>query len=201
MCEPITLSAAGSAIAGAASSAIAAATSTGGMAALSAGSAIVGHMGASQAARDQNRAYLANADSAIVAFQDDIEASNLDAMSTQEAATQRRLAASAEGLAARSASRVSAGERGAGGYSAAALYRDIGFQEGQNISAIDRNAELDDQRGRLRGRAINAGAQSRINSVRRARGPGLASLGLNLASTAVGAYTMGQRRKENLNGE
>ena len=200
MCEPVTLGAIGTAVAGAASSAMAAATSTAGMVAMSAGSAVIRHMGQAQAAGDQNSLYRANTDSAIVAYQGDIEASNLEAMTSQEGASQRRLAASAEGLAARSSSRVSAGERGAGGYSAAALYRDLGFQEGQNIAAIDRNAELDVQRGRLRGQAAQAGAQSRINSVRRARGPNLATLGLNLASTAVGAYSMGQSRAAAMNG-
>lgn len=178
MCEPMTIIAATSA-------------------ALSATQSVVGFMGAAQQANQMNAAYEANADAAIVAMQDDIEASNLDLMAAQENATQRRLQTQAEGLAARGTSRTAAGERGVGGLSVAALQRDLGFQEGQNIAAINRNATLNQQRHRLQTRGATDAAQSRINSAPRSNGPSLLALGVNLAQAGLDGYTMRSNLRAN----
>lgn len=159
-------------------------------AAMSATQAVVGYMGAAQQARQTNNAYRQNADAAIVAYQDDIEASNLDTMAAQEQATQRRLQTTSEGLAARGAARAASGERGVGGYSVAAIQRDLGFQEGSNIAAINRNAGLDKQRHRMNVRGARDASQSRINAAPRSRGPSLLALGAQLGSAALDGYTM-----------
>lgn len=153
-------------------------------------SSSVAYMGQQQAAADMNAAYGRNAAASIDAYQGDIEALNLDSMAAQENATQRRVQASREALAARGAARVQAGEAGVGGYSVAAIQRDLGFQEGEQIAAINRNADLDEQRRRLGGRNARDNAQSRINGAPRSRGPSLLALGAELGASAVNAYSM-----------
>jgi hypothetical protein len=204
MCEPISMGLIGSAVAssmaavGTATAAMGGAGVIAGVSAASAGaSALVGHMGATQQAKDQNAAYSANAYNAITAYQGDIEANNLNTMTAQEAATQRRFGAQQEGLAARGASRASSGERGMGGLSAAALQRDLGFQQGQNIAAINRNSELDQNRSRLTARGAQDGTQSRINSAQRSRGPNLLALGADLAGVAANGFTMRSNLRAN----
>ena len=164
---------------------------------MSATQAAVGHMAAAEAASQTNANYKANAESALDAYQGDIEASNLDAMAAQEASTQRRVQTSSAALAARGASRAAAGERGIGGLTAAALQRDLGFQEGQQIAAIDRNADLDTQRYRLNVSGSFGRAQSRINSAPRSNGPSLLALGANLGASAVNGYTMRSQLRAN----
>jgi hypothetical protein len=165
--------------------------------AMSATQAIVGYMGQAQQASQMNAAYSRNADAAITAYQSDIEATNLDTMAGQEGDTQRRLQASSEALAARGASRATAGERGVGGLSVAALQRDLGFQEGQQIAAINRNATLNQQRHRLTARGSQDAAQSRINSAPRSRGPSLLALGADLGGAALNGYTMRSNLRAN----
>lgn len=157
---------------------------------LSGATAIAGHMGATQQAKATEAAYKTNADNALVAYQGDIESSNLDIMSSREASTGRRLDASAEGLAARSAARVGAGERGIGGYTAAALQQDAGFAEGQQVAAINRNDQLDNSRHRLAGKGAKDASQSRINSAKRGQKPSLLALGASLGSSALSGMQM-----------
>jgi hypothetical protein len=153
-------------------------------------SAIAGYMGQRSQAKQTEAAYKTNADNALMAYQGDIEASNLDIMSSREAATGRRLDASAEGLAARSAARVGAGESGIGGYTAAALQQDAGFAEGQQVAAINRNDQLDNSRRRLAGKGAKDAAQSRINSAPRGEKPSLLALGASLGSAALSGMQM-----------
>ena len=178
MCEPMTMIAVAST-------------------AISATQSIVGHMGAAQQAAQTNAAYEQNANNAITAMQDDNEAASLDLMAAQENDTQRRMQTSAEGLAARGASRAAAGERGVGGLSVAALQRDLGFQEGSNIAAINRNASLNQQRHRLQVRGARDAAQSRINSAPRSNGPSLLALGADLGAAALNGYTMRSNLRAN----
>jgi hypothetical protein len=157
---------------------------------MSGGSAILGYMGERQQYAATEANYKTNANNALTAYQGDIEANNLDLMSSQEAATGRRLDASAEGLAARSAARVGAGERGIGGYTAAALMQDIGFSEGQQVANINRNSQLDDSRYRLSAKGAKDSAQSRINSAPRGTKPSLLALGASLGSAALSGMHM-----------
>ena len=178
MCEPMTM--------------IAIASTT-----LAATQSVVGYMGASKQAAETNAAYSRNADRSLVAFRDDIEAANLSTMTAQEGDTQRRMAASSDGIAARGATRAASGERGIGGLTAAALQRDLGFQEGSNIAAINRNSELDRQRHRLSTRGARDATMSRINSAQRSAGPSLLSLGADLGAAAINGYTMHSNLRAN----
>lgn len=178
MCEPTTIALAATAMA--------------------ATQSVVSYMGAAEQAKQTNAAYSQNAEASVDAFQDDIEASNLSSMASQEEATQRRMQASADGLAARGATRAAAGARGVtGGLSLAALERDLGFQEGRNIASINRNSELSDQRHRMNTRGARNAAQSRINSAPRSNGPSLLALGADLGSAAVSGYTMRSNLRAN----
>lgn len=160
-------------------------------AATKAAGAAASFMGAAKAASATNEAYEANAENAVRAYGDDIEASNLQSMAEADSAAQRGFQLASDAAAARSTSRVGAGERGVGGLTAAALQRDIGFQEGQGLAAINRNAFLNQQRGRLRLRGAANAAQSRINSAPRAAGPSLLGLGADLGAAALDGLTMG----------
>ena len=153
---------------------------------------VAGYMGQQQAADAQDAAYDQNVKNSIVAMQGDIEANNLNAMSADEAATQRRFEAQQEGLAARGAARASAAERGIGGFTAAALEQDIAMQQGRNIAAINRNQELDAQRTRLSNRAATDTAQSRINSMQRGQRPSGLGLIAGLAGAAAGGFSTRQ---------
>lgn len=158
--------------------------------ALSATQSVVSYMGGVQEANAHNAYRAQNAANSIDAYSDDIEAINLEAMSRQEDSTIQRLMIADQGLAARASARVSAGERGLGGITAAALEQDVGFWEGTSIVNLDRNDELDAQRHRLSARGARNTALSRINSVRAARRPSLLALGASLGQSAVQGFTM-----------
>lgn len=157
---------------------------------ISVATASIGYMGQEAAASAQTARYEQNAGNALVAFTGDIEANNLNAMANQEAAGQRKLQASSEGLYNRSLARVSAGERGIGGLTAAALEADLGFQEGSQVSAVNRNAELDQQRYRLSAAGAHNSAVGRINSMAPGQKPSLLALGAQFGQAALNGYTM-----------
>lgn len=171
MCEPTTMIAIGSA-------------------ALAGTQSVVGYMGASADAAAQTAHAQRSRRESIAAYGDDIEALQLDQSAAQEDATSRRVAATGQGLAARSAARVSAGERGIGGFTAAAIQQDLGFAEGAQIAAIDRNAELDESRFRLGSRNAQRTATSRVNSVQNGRAPSMLALGASLGGAALSGYHM-----------
>lgn len=156
--------------------------------------ATVGYMGQKAQADAQTAMYEQNRSNALTAYADDIEASNLNAMANSEAATQRRMEAKDEALFNASAARVSAGERGVGGYSAAALERDLMGQAGRQVAAINRNAELDDQRYRTQTRGARNAATSRINSMSPGTQPSLIAFGAQLGQAALNGYTMNQQQ-------
>lgn len=166
-------------------------------AAISATQGVVSYMGAQQAAKDANAAYQENAANSIIAYQQDIEANNLDFMARQEDTAMSVMQTQREGLVARAAATADSTERGVGGLSASAIRRALGFQAGENAAYIRRNEELNNQRARLTGLASRDAAQSRINSASRQRGPSLLSLGLNLANSAVSGYSMYSGMKAN----
>jgi hypothetical protein len=147
-------------------------------------------MGEQQQAKDANRRYIENYRNSIIAYQDDVEASNLDQEAAQENSALNTFQARREGLIARAASRADGADRGVGGLSQGAIEQALGFQEGTNVAFINRNAELDAQRGRLAGKANANNALGRINSVGTARGPSLLGLGAQLAGAAVQSYGM-----------
>lgn len=153
-------------------------------------SATMSYMGQQQAANDANAAFQENAANSVIAYQQDIEANNLDFMARQEDTAMSVMQTQREGLVARAAATADSTERGVGGLSAAAIRRALGFQAGENAAYIRRNEELNNQRARLTGLATRDAAQSRINSAPRQRGPSLLSLGLNLANSAVSGYSM-----------
>lgn len=147
-------------------------------------------MGQRQAARATNAAFLQNQTASINAYQQDIEALNLDFMANSEAATQRRTAAVREGASVNSSAQAMASERGLGGISRAAIEQTLALQTGEQVAAIDRNAELDAQRFRLSGAGARDRAEGRINSAPRSRGPSALALGAQLVGAGVSAYTM-----------
>ena len=169
MCEPMTIAA------------VAAGASAVG--------SVVGYMGQRQAAKDTNQAFRENNRAQLAAYTDDIEAINLNAMANDEAATQRRVQASRDGVAARGSAVAAAAERGIGGFSLRAIEQSFGFQEGEAIAAINRNQELDTSRTRMSGRAANNQRTAAIRSAPRSRGPSLIGLGANLAGAAAGGYS------------
>lgn len=171
MCEPATIIAATSAT-------------------LAATQSVVSYMGASADAKAQDAYQEQNRLNSLVAYSDDIEANNLDTMARQEDSTVQRMELADQGLASRAAARVATGERGLGGFTAAAIEQDLGFQEGSAIANINRNDELNVQRHRLAGRNANSTAQSRINSVRGGRQPSLLGLAASLGQAGLNGYQM-----------
>lgn len=157
---------------------------------LAATQSVVSYMGASADAAAQDARYEQNRQNAMAAFSDDIEANNADTMARQEDQTNQRLDTSGQALASRASARVAMGERGLGGFTAAAIEQDLGFQEGSSIANINRNAALDINRNRMAGRAAAGTMQSRINSVQRGKKPSLLALGASLGQAAVGGYQM-----------
>jgi hypothetical protein len=147
-------------------------------------------MGQRRQAEDANRRYLENYRNSILAYQDDVEASNLDQEAAQENSALNTFQARREGLIARAASRTDGADRGVGGLSQGAIEQALGFQEGTNVAFINRNAELDAQRGRLAGKANANSALGRINGVGTARGPSALGLAASLAGAAVQSYGM-----------
>lgn len=172
MCEPMTIAAA--------------------TAAMAATQQVVGFMGKTQQAKTQTAMYERNKTNALAAYRDDIEAANLSTMAANEDSTAQRVDQSKAGVAARSSARVSAGERGIGGLTASAIERDLGFQEGSNIAAINRNQQLDQQRHRLNVSGATNAAESRINSMQKGRKPSVIGLVAGLGQSALQGFSMHQ---------
>lgn len=150
-------------------------------------------------ARRVNAAFMQNQEASIGAYQDDIEANNLNTTASSEASTQRRVAAQREGLEARGQATASAAERGLAGSTTNAIRQAISLREGEQLSAIDRNQDLDEQRARMTGRGARKQAEARINQATRSKGPSLAGLAVNLGNAAVGGYTMNSQLAANRN--
>jgi len=157
---------------------------------LSAGSSLLNFMGQRSEAKVQNAMFEQNRQSALGAYRDDIVSNNMNTMIEQEQATQRRQEVVAESIAARASARTALGEAGIGGFTAAAIQRDLLMAQGTNIAAIDRNADLATVRNQFANKAANETAKGRINSVARGKKPSLLSLGLNIGSAALGGMKM-----------
>lgn len=147
-------------------------------------------MGQTQQANAMNAAYTENAANSIVAFQNDVEAVQLDRMAGQEDSALAKMQAQREGIVARAAAKADYGSRGIGGLSADAIHRALGFQTGERVAYADRNDQLDDERARLGLRNARDTARSRINSAPTAAKPNLLALGASLVGSAVNSYGM-----------
>lgn len=161
-------------------------------AAMAATQQVVGFMGQTQQATAQTEMYNQNKANALVAYRDDIDAANMTAIASNEDASAQRVDQAKAGLAARSRARVSAGERGIGGLTAAAIERDLGFQQGSNIAAINRNQDFDQQRYRSNVAGATNAATSRINSVQKGQKPSVIGLVAGLGQSALSGFTMQQ---------
>lgn len=183
-----------SSIMGMAGSASKFAGTAGGMGKLTAGlgigQSILGFMGRRSEAKAQDAMFEQNRQSALGAYRDDIVSNNMNTMIEQEQATQRRQEVAAEGIAARATARTSLGEAGIGGFTAAAIQRDLLAAQGTNIAAIDRNADLAAVRNQFANRAAAETAKGRINSVSRGKKPSLLSLGLGVGASVLGGMKM-----------
>lgn len=157
---------------------------------LSAGSSIINFMGRRAEAKAQDAMFEQNRQSALAAYRDDIVANNANTMIEQEQATQRRQEAVAEGIAARSRARTALGEAGVGGFTAAAIQRDLLMAQGTNIAAIDRNADLAAVRNQFANNAAFEQTKGRINSVARGQKPSLLALGAQLGGAALSGMKM-----------
>lgn len=181
-------------VAGAAKGALALAKTAKGISALSTGlgigQSVLGYMGQRQEAAMQNAAFAQNQASAIRAYQDDIVSLNAETMVSQDQATERRNSLRGEALASRSAANVATGEAGIGGFTAAAIQRDLLAAEGTGIAAIDRNEGLSAVRYQYASRAAGETARGRIGSVARATPPSLLSLGANIGGSVFQGLRM-----------
>ena len=186
-------------VAGAAKGAFALAKTAKGISALSTGlgigQSVLGYMGQRQEAAMQEQAYAQNRASALRAYQDDIVALNADTMVTQDQATERRNALRGEALASRAGARVAVGEAGVGGFTAAAIHRDLLAAEGTGIAAIDRNENLSAVRYQYASRAAGETARGRIGSVSRGTPPSLLALGANIGGAAFQGLRMFKQMK------
>jgi hypothetical protein len=182
------------ALSGATKGAFAFAKTASGISALStafnAGSSLIGYMGQRQEAATQGALYDANRRAAITAYQDDIVALNTETMLSQEQATQRRMEAAIEGTAQRANARVALGEQGVGGYTAAAIERDLLMAQGTGIAAIDRNDALNTVRHQFAGKQAGNTAKGRIQSVQRGTKPSLLALGASIGGSTFGGLRM-----------
>ena len=176
-------------VAGAAGKAFTFAKTAKGIGVLQAGTGVLGsvldYMGQRQESAMQDALYEQNRINAIRAYQDDIVSLNTDTMIAQEQATDRRLDLNSQALAEGAAARVSTGEAGFEGFSAAAIQRDILMAKGTGIAAIDRNERLDAVRYQSATRAAGETATGRIQSVQRGRKPSLLALGLGVATAGI----------------
>lgn len=157
---------------------------------MSAGSSLINFMGQRAEAKAQDAMFEQNRQSALAAYRDDIVANNAETMIQQEQATQRRQDAAAEGIASRARARTALGEAGVGGFTAAAIQRDLLMAQGTNIAAIDRNADLAAVRNQFANKAAFEQAKGRINSVSRGKKPSLLALGANLGGAALSGLKM-----------
>jgi hypothetical protein len=153
-------------------------------------SSILGYMGQSQQAKAQDALYEQNRKSAISAYQDDIVSLNTDTMVAQEQATQRRMETAAQGIGQRAEAKVALGEQGIGGFTAAAIERDLLMAQGTGIAAIDRNAQLDVVRHQFAGKAATETAKGRIQSVQKGQKPSLLALGASIGGQAFAGMKM-----------
>ena len=171
-----------------------AATSAGGIAAMSTaagiGSSVLGYMGQSQQAKAQDALYAQNRKSAIGAYQDDIVSLNTETMLSQEQATQRRLETAIDGAGQRAAAKVAMGEQGIGGFTAAAIERDLLMAQGTGIAAIDRNDNLNSVRHQFATKQAGNQAAGRIQSVQRGTKPSLLALGASIGGQAFSGMKM-----------
>lgn len=154
------------------------------------GSSVLGFMGQRSEAQAQNALYEANRKSAITAYQDDIVSLNTETMVAQEQATQRRMEAATEGLAQRAAAKVALGEQGFGGFTAAAIERDLLMAQGTGIAAIDRNDQLNAVRYQFAAKSAGETAKGRIQSVQRGTNPSLLALGASIGGSAFKGMKM-----------
>jgi hypothetical protein len=177
------------AIAGAAGKAFTFAKTAKGIGMLQAGTGALGsimdYMGASQEAKAQDALYEQNRQNALGAYRDDIVSLNTDAMIAQEQASDKRMELTGQALAEGASARVSTGEAGFEGFSAAAIQRDILMAKGTGIAAIDRNERLDSVRYQAAAKAAGETAKGRIQSVQKGRKPSLLSLGLGVATAGI----------------
>lgn len=149
-------------------------------------------MGQRQQGTAQDKLKAANTREALGAYSGDIEALNLEASVAQEDAAGQRFAQTKEGQLARSEAGTKATARNIGGLSARAIEQALGFQTGENISAINRNAELDSVRHRMGKEGARATATSRIRSQQPGQRASPLSLAVGLGSAAVSGFAMKQ---------
>jgi len=145
-----------------------------------------------QQAKAQDKLRAANTTEALSAYSGDIEALNLEASVAQEDAAAQRFEQTKEGQLARSGAGTKATARNIGGLSARAIEQALGFQTGENISAINRNAELDSTRHRLQKEGARSTATSRIRSVQPGQKPSPLALVVDLGNAAVKGFSMKQ---------
>ncbi len=148
-------------------------------------SSIMDFMGAGQEAKAQDALYEQNRQNALGAYRDDLQSLNADAMISQEQATDKRMELTGQALAEGASARVTTGESGFEGFSAAALQRDILMAKGTGIAAIDRNEKLDTVRYQSAAKAAGETAKGRIQSVQKGKKPSLLSLGLGVATAGI----------------
>lgn len=148
-------------------------------------SSIMDFMGAGQEAKAQDALYEQNRQNALGAYRDDLQSLNADAMISQEQATDKRMELTGQALAEGASARVTTGENGFEGFSAAALQRDILMAKGTGIAAIDRNEKLDTVRYQAAAKAAGETTKGRIQSVQKGKKPSLLSLGLGVASAGI----------------
>lgn len=166
----------------------------------SAGKVVLGFMGGSKQAKDQNNRYLQNAKNVQAATSNRYEVEQLQALQAGEAAGADKLDIAKQALQARSAARVSSGEAGVTGLSAEALARDVYRQEADAKGRVEAQAEFTDQVSAIEYSNIELSSNSQIQAVRRGKGPSPVALMLELAGVGIDAQSARMQRKGTGNG-
>ncbi len=158
-------------------------------AALSIAGSMAQYSAASQAAKDQNEYYLANAKASQQAAVNEYAALQNKQVQEKVASSQQLFQQNVEALQARSSAAAAAGDAGVSGLSVDALVGDYFAQQGRRAEALDTQYQMTAGNIRAEMEQTEAKAQSRINSVQRANPPSIVPFLISGASGAVNAFS------------
>ncbi len=155
---------------------------------ISAASTVVGYMGQSAAADEQNRMYQENAQRANQNARDQMFATQQRMLQEQEAGAAEKIDTMKEARAAKATATVAAGESGVSGLSVDALLSEFDGRAASYNDRVDQNTDWTMNQLNAEMKGIRANAEDRINSVQRAAKPSFWDAGLRIAGAGLDSY-------------
>ena len=167
MCEPVTIASA----------------------ALQTGQIGLNYLAGSAEAKAQDARFEANAANVRKSVGLQYEASQLEQLQSNEAASRDKVENSKQALKARAAVQTNAGESGVTGLSVDALVKDVYSQEAVNADGVDQQNEFRGQQAAIDRQNIEITGRSQINSVKRGQKPSAAAALFQLGGVGLAAYS------------